>query len=198
MELVRKVVPPKAVPGGHGDGRRAIAVEVACRVLDVSTSGYDAWRSRPLSARAIRHARFTDRIAESEPGGDTCRVMHPTVGTWLNCEPMGADSIDQRWRMTGGNRPCGAPLGAVCMVLIRIEAQKHPHHRPTEIRRAARGAGRVRFTNDQRPAQALLDQPPASIRTQRGHRHVGFGRPRREAFTAGFAVASGSTKPTYR
>jgi putative transposase len=41
-----------------------IPVEVACRVLDVSTSGYYAWRSRPLSARAIRHVWLTDLIVE--------------------------------------------------------------------------------------------------------------------------------------
>ena len=41
-----------------------IPVEVACRVLDVSTSGYYAWRSRPPSARAIRHTWLTDRIVE--------------------------------------------------------------------------------------------------------------------------------------
>ena len=38
--------------------------EVACRVLDVSTSGYYAFRSRPPSARAIRHSWLTDRIVE--------------------------------------------------------------------------------------------------------------------------------------
>ncbi len=41
-----------------------IPVEVACRVLDVSTSGYYAWRSRPPSARSIRHAWLTDLIVE--------------------------------------------------------------------------------------------------------------------------------------
>jgi len=41
-----------------------IPVEVACRVLDVSTSGYYAWRSRPPSARAIRHAWLTDLIVQ--------------------------------------------------------------------------------------------------------------------------------------
>jgi hypothetical protein len=41
-----------------------IPVEVACRVLDVSVSGYYDWRSRPPSERAIRHAWLTDLIVE--------------------------------------------------------------------------------------------------------------------------------------
>jgi putative transposase len=41
-----------------------IPVEVACRVLDVSTSGYYAFRSRPPSARSIRHAWLTDLIVK--------------------------------------------------------------------------------------------------------------------------------------
>jgi putative transposase len=39
-------------------------VEVACRVLDVSTSGYYAWRARPPSQRSVRHAWLTDLIVE--------------------------------------------------------------------------------------------------------------------------------------
>lgn len=41
-----------------------IPVQVACRVLDVSTSGFYAFRSRPPSQRAIRHAWLTDLIVE--------------------------------------------------------------------------------------------------------------------------------------
>jgi transposase InsO family protein len=41
-----------------------IPVEVACRVLDVSVSGYYAWRSRPPSARAVRHAWLTELITQ--------------------------------------------------------------------------------------------------------------------------------------
>jgi putative transposase len=41
-----------------------IPVEVACRVLDVSTSGYYVWRARPPSQRSVRHAWLTDLIVE--------------------------------------------------------------------------------------------------------------------------------------
>ena len=41
-----------------------LTVQMACRVLGVSESGFYAWRKRPLSARAIRHAWLTDRIRQ--------------------------------------------------------------------------------------------------------------------------------------
>ena len=43
---------------------RGLPVEVACCVLDVSCSGFYAWRFRPPSARAVRHAWLTDVIRE--------------------------------------------------------------------------------------------------------------------------------------
>ncbi len=41
-----------------------LPVEVACRVLDVSSAGYYAWRFRPPSPRAVRHAWLTDVIRQ--------------------------------------------------------------------------------------------------------------------------------------
>ena len=40
-----------------------LPIEVACRVLGVSVSGYYEWLNRPPSARALRHAWLTERIA---------------------------------------------------------------------------------------------------------------------------------------
>jgi transposase InsO family protein len=45
-----------------------LPVEVACRVLDVSCAGFYAWRFRPPSARAVRHAWLIDVIREVHAG----------------------------------------------------------------------------------------------------------------------------------
>jgi hypothetical protein len=39
-----------------------LPVQLTTRVLNVSESSYDHWRSRPPSARSVRHAWLTDTI----------------------------------------------------------------------------------------------------------------------------------------
>jgi putative transposase len=39
-----------------------LPVQLACRLLSVAQSGYYEWRSRPPSARAVRHAWLTEQI----------------------------------------------------------------------------------------------------------------------------------------
>jgi putative transposase len=64
-ELLRQVVPPKdrfaAIARMADEGHPA---QMCCRVLEVTDSGYYAWRSRAPSPRAIRHAWLTDLIAQ--------------------------------------------------------------------------------------------------------------------------------------
>jgi putative transposase len=62
-ELLKEAVPPKgryaviATMAAEG-----LPVEVCCRVLAVSASGYYAWRNRPPSARSLRHAWLSEQI----------------------------------------------------------------------------------------------------------------------------------------
>jgi transposase InsO family protein len=62
-ELLKEAVPPKgryaAIATMAAEG---LPVEICCRVLDVSVSGYYAWRSRPPSPRSLRHVWLTDQI----------------------------------------------------------------------------------------------------------------------------------------
>ena len=41
-----------------------MSIEVSARELDVSASGYYAWKTRAPSARQVRHALLTDVIRE--------------------------------------------------------------------------------------------------------------------------------------
>jgi putative transposase len=64
-ELLKEAMPPKrrceAIAAMAAEGH---AVQVACRVLGVSESGFYAWRSRPPSPRALRHAWLTEAITQ--------------------------------------------------------------------------------------------------------------------------------------
>jgi putative transposase len=62
-ELLKEAVHPKdryaAIAAMVDEG---LPAQLACRVLEVSESGFYHWRSRPPSARAIRHVWLTDQI----------------------------------------------------------------------------------------------------------------------------------------
>jgi len=56
-----------------------LSIQIACRVLEVSESGFYEWRSRPPSQRSIRHAWLTEIIREvhqSSRGAYGSRRVH--------------------------------------------------------------------------------------------------------------------------
>ena len=65
-----------------------IPVEVSCRVLDVSVSGYYEWLARKPSARSVRHAWLTSSLK--------C-INTPTAPTGLvACMPSSAWAVESR------------------------------------------------------------------------------------------------------
>jgi putative transposase len=88
-----------------------LPAQVACRVLEVSESGFYAWRSRPPSARAIRHAWLTDLIAQVHADFRTVygyRRVHAelTLGHGLI---VGAEAVWLLMRKTGLQGLSGRP-----------------------------------------------------------------------------------------
>ncbi len=71
-----------------------LPVQVACRLLSVAQSGYYAWRSRPPSARAVRHAWLTDQI----------RAVHNASRGTLR-HPAGPRRTDPRTGPAGRPQP---------------------------------------------------------------------------------------------
>jgi hypothetical protein len=91
-----EVVPRRRFEAVKVMAAESIPVGVACRVLDVSVSGYSNWRSRPPSARAVRHAW---------PGGLIVEVHQRAHGTYgarrVHTElrlGRGSWSATARWR----------------------------------------------------------------------------------------------------
>ena len=69
-ELLGRWCPQKTVRGHRRDGLESLPVQVACRVLGVSESGYYDWRYRPPSrCAAVDPARLADRADPRRPSG---------------------------------------------------------------------------------------------------------------------------------
>ncbi|WP_306356276.1 MULTISPECIES: IS3 family transposase [unclassified Nocardia] len=64
-ELLKGAVRPKATYAAIAAmAEEGLSIQIACRVLGVSESGFYDWRSRPPSQREVRHAWLTELIAE--------------------------------------------------------------------------------------------------------------------------------------
>jgi transposase InsO family protein len=88
-----------------------LPAQLACRVLEVSESGYYAWRSRSPSPRAIRHAWLTDLIQQVHTdfrGVYGYRRMHAelTLGHGIS---VGAEAVSLLMRRAGLQGLSGRP-----------------------------------------------------------------------------------------
>jgi putative transposase len=88
-----------------------LPIQVACRVLAVSESGYHAWRNRPPSPRAVRHALLTDLIAEihaASRGVYGVRRVHAelTLGRGV---PVGHGAVEMLMQRAGLAGVTGRP-----------------------------------------------------------------------------------------
>jgi putative transposase len=104
-----------------------LPIQVACRVLAVSESGYHAWRNRPPSLRAVRHALLTDLIAEihaASRGVYGARRVHAelTLGRGIQ---VGHGAVEMLMRRAGLQGVTGRPkfrkLANVATASDRVE-----------------------------------------------------------------------------
>jgi len=89
------------------DHRTAWPVSIQCDVLEVSRSGYYAWRKRPASGRARRREELTDRI----------RAVH----AMRYQDVYGAPRIQQE--LVAQGHPCNRKTVARCMKQAGIQAK---------------------------------------------------------------------------
>jgi putative transposase len=104
-------------------GAEAMPLQLACRVLGASQSGFYAWRGRPPSARAIRHAWLTGIISEIHAGSRAtygARRVHAelTLGRGIAVGHSQVELLMRRAGLQGlparrrSRKPLGAPLVA--------------------------------------------------------------------------------------
>lgn len=103
-ELLREAVPPKVrfaiieVMAAEGH-----SIKVSCRVLEVTEAGFYAWRKRPPSERAIRHAWLTDLITKAHVdsrGTYGARRVHAELTIGLGIM-VGHNAVEMLMRRAG-------------------------------------------------------------------------------------------------
>jgi putative transposase len=111
--------------------RQGLPVQLACRVLTVSEAGYYARRSRPPSARSIRHAWITDVIrqvhaASRETYGIRRVYAELTLGRGI---AIGHQAVELLMRRAGVQGPRFRRVPGVVTAADRIEPQFHRDER---------------------------------------------------------------------
>ena len=109
--------------------RQGLPAQLACRVLEVSESGYYARRSRAPSARAIRHAWITDVIRQvhaASRGTYGVRRVHAdlTLGQGIAVGHQAVELLMQRAGIQGiSGRPRFRRVPGVVTAADRVERQ---------------------------------------------------------------------------
>ena len=86
-----------------------VDVAVACRVLNVSTSGYYDWRDRPPAARTLADAALTETVREihaSSYGTYGARRVHAELrlGQGVRCGRKRVERLMRRAQVQGAMR----------------------------------------------------------------------------------------------
>jgi putative transposase len=111
--------------------RHGLPAQLACRVLEVSESGYYARRSRAPSARAIRHAWITDVIRQAHAasrGTYGVRRVHAelTLGQGIAVGHQAVELLMQRAGIQGiSGRPRFRWVPGVVTAADRVDRQFH-------------------------------------------------------------------------
>jgi putative transposase len=115
-----------------------LPVKLACRVLQVSESGYYARRSRPPSVRSIRHVWLTDLIRQAHAasrGTYGIRRVHAEL-TLGHGVAIGHQAVEWLMRRAGIQGICGRSkfgrVSGVATASDRVARQFHRDH-PDEL-----------------------------------------------------------------
>jgi putative transposase len=116
-----------------------LPVQLACRVLGVSESGYYDWRSRPPSTRSVRHAWLTEQIRgvhQSSFGTYGSRRVHAELRLGLGVL-VGHGAVEMLMRRAG---LVGLPGRKRCRRLVHdtgfagdLVDRNFARHRPDEL-----------------------------------------------------------------